>query len=94
MTAWIQAFLDTPASAFDEAVAFWSGVTGWTPSERRGEGGQFLTLLPASGAAYVRVQAVDGPAGVHLDLDSSDRAAAVSLATGLGATPAWTYHDV
>ncbi|MBC2934535.1 VOC family protein [Nocardioides sp. zg-1228] len=94
MTAWIQVFLDTPASAFDETVRFWSAVTGWTPSERRGEDGQFLTLVPASGAAYVRVQAVDAPAGVHLDLDSSDRSAAVARATSLGATPAWTYHDV
>lgn len=92
--AWIQLFLDTPAAAFEEAVAFWSAVTGWTPSERRGEEGQFLTLLPRSGAAYVKVQAVDGPPRVHLDLDSADRPATVERARGLGASPAWTYHDV
>ena len=92
--AWIQVFLDTPVDAFEEAVAFWSAVTGWTPSERRGEEGQFLTLLPPAGAAYVKLQAVDGPAGVHLDLDSADRPATVALARDLGATPAWTYHDV
>ena len=92
--AWIQLFLDTPAAAFDEAVAFWSAVTGWTPSERRGEDGQFLTLLPPAGPAYVKMQAVDGPPGMHLDLDSADRAAAAERALELGATPAWTYHDV
>lgn len=92
--AWIQVFLDTPAPAFEEAVAFWSAVTGWQPSERRGEDGQFLTLLPRAGAAYVKMQAVDGPAGVHLDLDSTDRPAVVARARELGATPAWTYHDV
>ncbi|MCF6377654.1 VOC family protein [Nocardioides KLBMP 9356] len=92
--AWIQVFLDVPAAGMDEAVAFWSAVNGWQPSERRGEDGQFLTLLPAAGSPYVKVQAVDGPAGLHLDLDATGRAAAVEHASALGATHAWTYHDV
>ena len=91
---WIQVFLDTPADAYEEAVEFWSAVTAWTPSERRGEEGQFLTLLPRAGAAYVKLQAVDGPAGVHLDLDSADRPATVARARDLGAAAAWRYHDV
>ena len=91
---WIQVFLDTPADAFEEAVGFWSAVTGWAPSERRGEDGQFLTLLPPAGSAYVKMQAVDGPAGVHLDLDSADRPAVVQRARDLGAGEARTYHDV
>ena len=93
-TPWIQVFLDTPADGFDDAVAFWSAVTGWRPSQRRGEDGQFLTLLPAAGTAYVKMQAVEGPAGLHLDLDSADRATSIDLARELGATTAWTYHDV
>ena len=91
---WIQVFLDTPAQAFEEAVAFWSAVTGWAPSDRRGESGQFLTLLPPAGSAYVKMQAVDGPAGVHVDLDSADRPATVQRARDLGAGDAWAYHDV
>ena len=92
--AWIQVFLDVPADAFAGAVDFWSAVTGWQPSERRGEDGQFLTLLPAAGSAYVKVQAVDGPAGIHLDLDAADRPALVERTRELGATHAWTYEDV
>ena len=92
--AWIQVFLDVPATDLEPAVAFWSSVTGWQASERRGEDGQFLTLLPPAGSAYVKMQAVDGPPGLHLDLDSADRAASVARADELGATPAWTYHDV
>lgn len=92
--AWIQVFLDTPATHLDDAVAFWTAATGWRPSERRGEDGQFLTLLPPAGPAYVKVQAVDRPAGIHLDLDSADRPASIDLARRLGATTAWTYHDV
>lgn len=94
MVPWIQVFLDTPAASFDEAVDFWASVTGWQPSERRGEDGQFLTLLPPTGAAYVKLQAVDPPVGIHLDLDTADRPAAIERARGLGATTAWTYHDV
>ncbi|CAM3742518.1 VOC family protein [Nocardioides zeicaulis] len=94
MVPWIQLFLDTPSDHVEDAVRFWSEVTGWRPSERRGEDGQFLTLLPEQGPAWVKVQAVDGPGGVHLDLDSDDRAAAAARAASLGATPAWTYHDV
>lgn len=93
-SSWIQIFLDTPAAAFDDAVAFWSAVTGWRASDRRGEDGQFLTLLPPAGPAYVRMQAVDGPAGIHLDLDSTDRSRANEHARSLGATTAWTNHDV
>ena len=92
--AWIQVFLDTPSAAVEEAVAFWSAVTGWRPSDRRGEDGQFLTLLPAAGTAYVKVQAVDGPPRIHLDLDSHDRLASIAQARSLGATTAWTHHDV
>jgi hypothetical protein len=91
---WIQVFLDTPAERLEEAVAFWSAVTGWQPSEPRGEDGQFLTLVPPHGSAYVKVQAVDGQARVHLDLDSTDRPVAVARSRELGAVPAWTYHDV
>jgi hypothetical protein len=94
MVAWIQLFLDTPSESFDDAVRFWSAATGWQPSPRRGEDGQFLTLLPPAGAPYVKLQAVDGRAGIHLDLDSDDRAAAVAAARGLGATDAWTYGPV
>ena len=93
-SSWIQIFLDTPAAAFDDAVAFWSAVTGWRASDRRGDDGQFLTLLPPAGPAYVRMQAVDGPAGIHLDLDSTDRSTAIEHARSLDATTAWTYHDV
>jgi hypothetical protein len=92
--AWIQVFLDTPEDAYEQAVAFWAAATGWTPSARRGEEGQFLTLLPPAGAAYVKLQAVDRPAGVHLDLDSPDRPATVARSRDLGATAAWSYHDV
>ena len=94
MTAWMHLFLDTPTESFDEAVGFWSAVTGGTPSARRGEHDQFVTLVPASGAPWVKLQAVDGPPRVHLDLDTPDPSAAAARALGLGARDAWTYDGV
>lgn len=92
--AWIRLVLDTPVADVDDAVAFWSAITGWRPSERRGEDGRFRTLLPPTGSAFVTMQAVDQPAGIHLDLDSTDRSASIDLARSLGASTAWTDHDV
>lgn len=92
--AWFHLFLDVPRDELEAAVDFWSAATGWTASPRRGEDDQFLTLIPASGPAWLKMQAIDGPARVHLDLDTSDRQVAVDRALLLGASPAWTYDDV
>jgi hypothetical protein len=88
---WITVFLDFPAPAFGPGVAFWQQVTGYGLSAPRGNHGQFATLLPPSGDAYLRVQRVDdGPGGCHLDLhldtaaQSLDEAA--SRAVRLGAS--------
>ena len=92
---WMHLFLDTPQAEAATSWAFWAEVTGSTLSPVRGEHGQFATLLPAHGDAWVKVQAVDeGPGGVHLDIDTDDRAAFVARALDLGATVQATYHDV
>lgn len=66
---WLTAFLDLPADRFDEGLAYWQAVTGYEVSEPRGDHGEFVTLVPPAGDAYLRVQRVqDGPGGVHLDV--------------------------
>ena len=66
---WLTAFLDLPADEFDEAVAFWQGVTGYALSAYRGEREEFATLLPPAGDAYLRVQQIEsGRSGVHVDV--------------------------
>jgi hypothetical protein len=86
---WTTLFLDLTADGFEPGVAFWRSVTGTGLSASRGPTGQFATLLPPDGDAYLRVQRVDdGPGGVHLDLhlDSDDgepeQAAAGAVALG------------
>lgn len=93
--AWFHLFLDVPRERWEEAVGFWSAATGWALSTPRGEDGQFLTLEPQSGDAWLKMQAFDGVAPrIHLDLDAGDRGAAVERSVSSGASPEWTYEDV
>jgi len=88
---WAWAFLDLPEDGFDEQLAFWQQVTRTTLSPWRGEHDEFATLLPADGDAWVKVQRVGGPGGVHLDLEVDDIARARALAEDLGAR---VEHDL
>jgi hypothetical protein len=88
---WLTLFLDFPAEAFDAGVAFWREVTGSDLSPFRGPAGEFATLLPPDGDAYLRVQRIaDGSGGCHLDLHADPAAGsldqAAERAVALGAT--------
>ena len=87
MILWLTAFIDLPPGPAEPAAAFWQAVTGSTLSARRGDRSQFVTLLPASGDAYLRAQTVlSGPGGGHLDLHSGEPEAVADRALSLGAT--------
>lgn len=80
---WLTAFIDLPVDVYDDGVAFWCGVTGYTVSPSRGEHGEFATLVPPEGDAYLRVQrVVDGPGGVHLDVHAPGQPFAVRRSPG------------
>jgi hypothetical protein len=84
---WITAFLDFPAADFEAARAFWQAVTSSEISAPRGPGGEFSTLLPAHGDAFLRIQRVrGGPGGCHLDLHVDDASQGAHRAGELGAT--------
>ena len=88
---WLTLFLDFPGHSFDAGVAFWREVTGSELSPFRGAAGEFATLLPPDGDAYLRVQrTADGTGGCHLDLHADPAAATVDQAAeravALGAT--------
>ncbi|MGY4719172.1 VOC family protein [Naumannella huperziae] len=92
---WISAFVDVPAAAHQRAAGFWCAVTGGELSPARGDHGQFATIEPAQGDAYLRVQNTGtGGLGVHLDLQVADRSAAVSRAVELGGREHTDYGDV
>ena len=79
---WLTVFLDFPADRFDRGVEFWRQVTGYGLSPSRGANGEFATLLPPSGDAYLRVQRVlSGAGGCHLDLHVDTAAESLGYAT-------------
>jgi hypothetical protein len=82
---WLTAFIDRPADRWEVAVPFWCKVSGTSLSATRGPDGEFATLLPADGDAFLRVQRVGGGGGGHLDVHVPDVGAAVELAQRLGA---------
>ncbi|WP_405396717.1 VOC family protein [Microbispora hainanensis] len=89
----VLAFVDRPCERFEEAAAFWTAVTGTRLSPRRGDDGEFATLLPESGDAWVKIQAVGDGGGAHLDLEVGDVRAAVARAEALGAAVAADHGD-
>ena len=92
---WVWVFLDLPEEGFEEAVRFWGAVTGSTLSSPRGDRGQFATLLPAEGDAWVKVQRLDEGPRVHVDLDvEGDLAVARDEVLALGGSVVLEHDDV
>lgn len=85
---WITAFLDFAPDGFEEGLRFWSAVTAYDVSPRRGAAGEFATLVPGDGDAFLRVQRLgpDAVDRIHLDLHVADARAAADHAAALGAT--------
>jgi len=83
---WLTVFIDFPAVEFEPGKSFWCAATGYRSSEPRGEAGEFATLLPPAGDAYLRVQRLgEGPTRLHLDVHVADPQSAARAAVGLGA---------
>lgn len=83
----MSAFIDVPAPDFEASVDFWSAVSGYEPSARRGEDEEFLTLEPPHGDDHLRMQRVGGAAPkIHLDVHVPDPRAAADAALTMGAT--------
>ncbi|GAA5195966.1 hypothetical protein GCM10023322_63840 [Rugosimonospora acidiphila] len=93
MIRWSYAFIDRPMDQFARAAEFWTAATATHLSERRGTGGEFVTLLPSQGDACLKLQGVGDEGGAHLDLNVEDVSATVARARALGATVAAPYGD-
>jgi Glyoxalase-like domain len=88
---WLTAFLDTAEEQAEVAESFWSRVTGYHLSPRRGARGEFASLLPPEGDPHVKVQTVvqSPPAGLHLDVHTDDVRALAAWAEELGASASY-----
>lgn len=90
---WITAFLDFAPENYDAGVRFWSAVTEYDVSPRRGDSGEFATLLPGDGDAFLKVQRrAVGADRIHLDLHVPDPRTAADRAVTLGATEVTDHH--
>lgn len=88
---WVTAFLDTAEERAEDAEVFWSRVTGYLLSPRRGRRQEFATLLPGDGDPFLKVQRVvqSPPGGLHLDLHTDDVGGLAARAEELGATASY-----
>lgn len=88
---WVTAFLDTAQEHAEAAESFWSRVTGYGLSPRRGARGEFASLVPGHGDPHLRVQTVvqSSPGGLHLDLHTGDVRALAARAEDLGASASY-----
>ncbi|MGV9314001.1 VOC family protein [Streptomyces sp. NPDC003691] len=99
MIRWMYVFVDRPRERFEAAAAFWTAVTGTGLSPRRGEYGEFATLLPDPAVAdpYVKVQGLgardDGLRGAHLDFAVDDVSGFAARAVAAGADIVVEYGD-
>jgi len=85
---WVTAFIDVPSEPFAAACSFWQELTRSTLPPARGPSGEFATLVPEKGDAFLRVQRLNaGSARCHLDVHFDDVTKAKELAASLGATP-------
>jgi catechol 2,3-dioxygenase-like lactoylglutathione lyase family enzyme len=78
--------VDVPAEAHDAELAFWQGALGqpFTQAKRFPE--YHWAELPGDGNGMLLQRLGDGPARVHIDIHTSDRAAEVARLSALGAT--------
>jgi glyoxalase superfamily protein len=84
--SWVHAVIDVPAEQHHEVSEFWGRVLDWPPGAPWPGHPELRSFEPEEGTAYVHLQEIDGPARVHLDLESPDPDATVERAAELGAS--------
>lgn len=77
--------IDAPTTQATRSAAFWSAALGTSPRTIPGEP-QFIVLPTAVPGLVTAVQAIDGGARYHVDIETDDVAAEVARLTGLGAS--------
>lgn len=75
--------IDHPASSFDDAVSFWAGVQGATPTPEQDD--QYVGIGRAGGLSLDVQRLGSGTPRVHLDIETDDVTAEVARVVDLGA---------
>jgi hypothetical protein len=78
--------VDVPAETHDAELAFWQGALGTAFNQAKKFPEYHWGELPGDGNAMLLQRLGDGPARVHIDIHTTDRAAEVARLRALGAT--------
>lgn len=89
----LHAVIDVAEEQHAVTGAFWSRVLGWPVGAPWPGHPELCTFEPPSGTAYLHLQRIEGPARVHLDVETGDRDGTVARALELGADPVAAYDD-
>ena len=81
----IQVIVDLPGQSVGAGTTFWSAALGWRAGAPWPDHPEFVTFEPPRGTAYVSRQQVDGPPGIHLDLEVADLDRSLDQLVALGA---------
>lgn len=82
---WLHAVVDVPADQHGAAGSFWQQALGWPLGEPWYGHPELASFQPPDGTPYVHLQRIDGPARVHVDVETDDRDAGTERAVALGA---------
>jgi hypothetical protein len=84
--SWLHAVIDVPREQHEAVSRFWSGVLGWPVGAPWQGHPEQRSFEPPQGTSYLHLQEIDGPARLHIDLESVQPDATVERAAELGAS--------
>lgn len=77
--------IDVPGHEHAVTANFWGAVLGWPAGSPWHDHPELCSFEPPRGVPYLHLQRIDGPARVHVDLESEDPQSQVDRALELGA---------
>ena len=83
--AWLHAVIDVPLDQHRATANFWGRVFGWPAGAPWQDHPELCSFEPPAGSSYLHLQQIDGPARVHLDLETDDPDDMARRAVDLGA---------
>lgn len=79
--------IDCPKEQFEASVKFWSQLLGKQPTREPIQDHRYIPLEGQLQDVRILLQAVEGPAEIHLDIESDNIKAEAVRTQSLGATP-------
>ena len=85
--------IDVPDCDLPASAAFWAQALGRSPSRAAEDASPYLSLLPSERGVRVTLQRIDGPARLHLDIETDNVEAEVQRLQSAGAVAVDRVED-